>query len=57
MLLAKNADALRGVHVVIGTPAAVAEAATEPQAAPVLKGVKTLVVDEADACLQVQPSC
>ena len=58
VLLAKNAGSLRHVHVVIGTPDAMVEAASDPQAAPVLRAVKALAVDEADACLQVPvPAC
>lgn len=53
MLLAKNGGSLRNVHVVIGTPDAVAEAAVAPNAVPILTAVKALAVDEADACLQV----
>lgn len=57
VLLAKNSGSLRGAHVVIGTPDAVAEAVSAPDPVPVLGSLKALAVDEADACLQVMLSC
>ncbi|KAK9816599.1 hypothetical protein WJX72_002558 [[Myrmecia] bisecta] len=52
VLLAKNNGYLRSVHVVVGTPACLAEVCSEPNALPVMQAVKAVAVDEVDACFQ-----
>ena len=54
VLWAKNKEYLRGVHVVVGTPHCLAELAMEPRPLPALFHAVAVVVDEVDACFQVQ---
>lgn len=53
VLLAKHQEYLRHVHVVVATPAALAELLAEPDARPVMSHVKAIAIDEVDACLKV----
>ncbi|KAG2497537.1 hypothetical protein HYH03_004284 [Edaphochlamys debaryana] len=46
---------LNQVHLVVGTPAAIMEAASEPDPAPLLRGLKVLAIDEVDECFSAFP--
>ena len=49
---AREGGWLRGTHVVVGTPQALAAAAAQPGGAPLWADAHAVAVDEADACLQ-----
>ncbi len=54
VLWAKTRGLLRGAHLLVATPAALAEAMAPPDAAlDALRHARLLVVDEVDACFQV----
>ena len=54
VLWAKTRGLLRGAHLLVATPSALAEAMAPPDAAAdALRHARLLVVDEVDACFQV----
>lgn len=54
-MFAKGTTAFRRTHVVVATPAALAEVLSEPEPVAMLDYAKAIVVDEVDDCFLKEP--
>lgn len=52
LVFAQSTTAFRGTHVVIATPACLAEALAPPEPLPFLAHAKALAIDEVDDCFE-----